>query len=101
MKQSQSIQSYMSQYANGITTIDELVQAVYTIATTVVVPNEWYNIFSMRDKYQAECRSLVASYRTYKQVRADTMAKAYMDMEYAINELVYPNGTVFHVESTL
>ena len=88
MKQSQSIQFNMSQYANGITTIDELVQSVYTIATTVVVPNEWYNIFVLRDKYQAECRSLVASYRTYKQVRADTMAQSYLNMEYAINELM-------------
>lgn len=91
----------MSQYANGITTIDQLVQSVYTIATTVVVPNEWYHIFVLRDKYQAECRNVVSSYRTYKQVRTDTMAQAYLDMEYAINELVYPNGTVFHVESTL
>lgn len=87
----QSIEFNMSQYANGITTIDELVSSVYTIATTLVVPNEWYNIFSMRDKYQAECRNVVSSYRTYKQVRADTMAQAYLDMESAINDLVYPN----------
>lgn len=86
-----SIQFHMSQYANGITTIDELVASVYTIATTLVVPNEWYHIFVLRDKYQAECRSIVFSYHTYKQVRADTMAKAYTVMESAINDLVYPN----------
>ena len=81
----------MSQYANGITTIDELVASVYTIATTLVVPNEWYHIFVLRDKYQAECRSIVASYRTYKQVRADALALAYSAMESAINDLLYPN----------
>lgn len=83
----------MSQYANGITTIDKLVQAVYTIATTVVVPNEWYNIFSMRDKYQAECRSVVSNFDKYDWDKSQlaSMASAYKAMKDAVDNQCYPN----------